>query len=185
MDGPLVLLDDVGALRLYASEAELAESGEDPGSTRCVIGRHGEYFHLLADPDARGLRVSRQIGMIAHETLWEHLRRQREVAPELHRILRRFPESREDFLAELFEELSLEAPGDQRAWTVSSQGQVWHCQGLDGVDRVVAQRAGVPDGKVVVRDPYGHAYVPRVVKHGSLARRLRGRPLYVEVVGQE
>jgi hypothetical protein len=182
MDGPLVLLDDVGALRLYASEAELAESGEDPGSTRCVIGRHGEYFHLLSDQDGR-LHVSGQIGTIAQETLWEHLRRQREVAPELHRILRHFPESREEFLAELFEELRLEMPGDQRAWTVSSHGQVWHCQGLDGVDRVVVQHNGLPDGKVV--DPYGHAYVPRVMKHGPLARRLRGRPLYVEVVGPE
>jgi hypothetical protein len=183
MDGPLVLIDDVGALRLYASEAELAEAGEDPGSTRCVIGRHGEYFHLVASPEGR-LGLSRQMGTVAYETLWDHLKRQREVEPELHRIQRRFPVSGEEFLDELFEELSLETPGDRRPWTVSSHGQVWHCEGLDGVDRVVTQRAGVPDGAVLVRDPYGHSYVARVVKHGTLARRLHGRPLYVEVVPQ-
>jgi hypothetical protein len=183
MDGPLVLLDELGAFRLYPSFADLAAAGEDPGSTRCVIGRHGEYFHLEQAPE--GLRLSRRMGTVTYETLREHMVRQRELEPALHRILRRFPESREEFLAELFEELALEAPGDRAVWTVAEQGRVWHCEGLDGVDRVVAERSALPDGEILVRDPYGHAYVPRVVKRGALARRLHGRPLYVEVVGKE
>jgi hypothetical protein len=36
-------------------------------------------------------------------------------------------------------------------------------------------------GAVVVADPFGHRYVPHVPTKRALARRLGGRPLYIEI----
>ncbi|AMM31593.1 hypothetical protein SA2016_0905 [Sinomonas atrocyanea] len=174
----LIVLDDEGQFRLYAAEAELLRSQERPGSTRCVIDRTGQYYHLQADPHGR-LVLGRPLGPAEHHSLRQHLLRQQHLHPEAHRLRRRHcPTSREEFLEAIFEELALEGPGDDQPWTVRAGRQSWRCNGLRAVDAQVARASG----PVVVTDPFGHAYRPRVPWNRALARRLRGHPLYVEIL---
>ncbi|MGT2464221.1 hypothetical protein [Sinomonas atrocyanea] len=175
--GPLIVLDDEGQFRRFSSEAELLRSQERPESTRCVIDRVGQYFHLLADPDGR-LVLSRPLGPVEHHSLRQHFLRQQHGHPEMHRLLRLYPATREEFLEAIFEELELEGPGDDQGWTLQSGQQSQQCAGLRALDAQVARASG----PVSVTDPFGHAYRPRIPWNRALARRLRGHPLYIEVV---
>ncbi|NUP75659.1 MAG: hypothetical protein HOQ07_13585, partial [Sinomonas sp.] len=124
-----------------------------------------------------GARLSRSLGVVEYHTLRDQFLRHRRLVPWQHRVFRLLPSSGPAFLEELFEELSLEAPGDDGEWTVSFAGKEWRCRGLDAVDRCVA-RAEHP----IARDPQGHAYGVRITRHGRLGRKLGGLPLYVELM---
>jgi hypothetical protein len=173
---PLIVLVDDGQFRRYASEAELLRSQERPESTRCVIDRIGQYYHLQADPDGL-LALSRPLGPVDHYSLREHFLRQQHWHPEDYRLLRRYPATREEFLEAIFEELELEDPEDDQPWILQSGHQTWRCAGLRAVDVQTARAYG----PVVVTDPFGHAYRPRTPANHALARRLRGHPLYIEI----
>lgn len=173
---PLVLLDDGGEFRLYRSEGALLASQESPEGTRGVIDPIGRYYQLRADRDG-GLQLSSPLGPVEHYTLRQQFLARQHIHPEAHRLLRRYPRSREDFMEMLFQELELEDPADGRAWTATAMHQSWRCNGLQGVDSLVAHTPG----PVLVTDPFGHRYRPRTVRHGRIGRRLRGRPLYIEI----
>lgn len=173
---PLIVLDDGGQFRRYGTEAELLRSQERPESTRCVIDRIGQYYHLQADPDGR-LVLSRPLGPVEHHSLRQHFLRQQHRHPEDHRLLRRFPATREEFLEAIFEELELEDPADDQPWTVESGNQTLRCTGLNAVDALTVRARG----PVVVADPFGHSYRPRAPRNRALARRLHGHPLYIEI----
>ncbi|GAB2738397.1 hypothetical protein [Sinomonas soli] len=173
---PLIVIDDDGEFHLFRTEAELLRSGERPGSSRCVIDRSGQYRHLLAGPDGL-LALSRSLGPADHYSLRQQFLRQQHAHPEAHRLLRRYPSTREDVLASIFEELELEAPSDVQGWTVQAGVVRSRCAGLHAVDEQMAHRTGA----VVVADPFGHRYVPHAPSNRALARRLGGRPLYVEI----
>ncbi|WP_422935316.1 hypothetical protein [Sinomonas sp. P47F7] len=175
---PLVVLDDAGVFRRYRDVGALVGSGQRPESTRCVVDRDGQYFHLETDP-AGNLRLSRPFGPIEFHSLRGQFVRDQHRHPELHRILRVYPDTMGAFLDSLFEELALEEPGDEQQWLVIAGGQTLRAPGLDAVDRRVVR---APEASVVV-DPFGHRYRPRMVRRGGLARRLRGRPVYVEIAG--
>ena len=177
---PVIVLDDEGQFRRYASEAELLRSQETPESTRCVIDRTGQYRHLQTDPDGC-LALSRPLGPVEHHSLREHFLRQQHRHPEDYRLLRRYPATREEFLEAIFEELELEDPEDDQPWILQSGHQTWRCAGLGAVDAQAARAYG----PVVVTDPFGHAYRPRMPAGHALARRLKGHPLYIEITRQE
>ncbi|MGT2461452.1 hypothetical protein [Sinomonas atrocyanea] len=173
---PLIVIDDDGEFHLFRTEAELLRSDEQPGSSRCVIDRSGQYCHLLAGPDGL-LAVSRPLGPADHYSLRQQFLRRQHDHPEAHRLLRRYPSTREDVLASIFEELELEAPSDTQGWTVQAGAVAMPCAGLHAVDEQMARRTGA----VVVSDSYGHRYVPHAPMNRDLARRLGGRPLYIEI----
>ncbi|NUP73065.1 MAG: hypothetical protein HOQ07_00160 [Sinomonas sp.] len=175
----LVLLDEYGEFRLYGSETDLLRSHEEPESTRCVIDRLGQYLHLQRDPLGR-LALSRPLGPADHLSLLQQFRREQHRHPDDHRLLRRYPATREQVLDTIFEELEAEDPADAHTWTVETGHGIWLCQGLGAVDARVAQS---PD-PALVTDPYGHSYRPHTLQHGAVARRLHGRPLYVELTRQ-
>ncbi|MDP9885876.1 hypothetical protein J2W21_003401 [Sinomonas atrocyanea] len=177
---PLIVVDDDGEFHLYRTEAELLRSDERPGTSRCVIDRSGLYRHLLAGPDGL-LAVSRSLGPADHYSLRQQFLRQQHAHPEAHRLLRRYPSTREDVLSAIFEELELEDPADRQEWTLHAGPTTTRCAGLHAVDAQTAHRAGV----VVVADPFGHLYVPHAPTNRGLARRLRGNPLYVEIGPQD
>jgi hypothetical protein len=173
---PLIVVDDDGEFRLYRTEAELLRSDERPGSSRCVIDRSGQYRHLLTGPDGL-LAVSRSLGQADHYSLRQQFLRQQHAHPEDHRLLRRYPSTREDVLSVIFEELELEGPADLQEWTLHAGPTTTRCAGLHAVDAQIAHRAG----GVIVADPFGHCYLPHAPANRGLARRLRGNPLYIEI----
>ncbi|MDQ0258640.1 hypothetical protein J2W20_000515 [Sinomonas atrocyanea] len=68
-------------------------------------------------------------------------------------------------------------PSDRQGWTVQAGAGASSCAGLLAVDEQMAH----PTGALVVADPFGHRYVPHVPTDRALARRLGGRPLYIEI----
>lgn len=173
---PLILMDDGGELRLYRNQAELLESPEKPESTRCIIDPAGQYYHLHTGPGAH-LLLSRAIGQVEHRTLLEHFLNRQHRNLQEHRLLRCYASTRQETLATIFEELQIEDAADHQAWTVEADHQTWQCTGLAAVDAHVTNARS----PAVVTDPFGRRYRPRTPTHGTLARRLKGRPLYVEI----
>ncbi|BCT77896.1 hypothetical protein SCMU_37380 [Sinomonas cyclohexanicum] len=176
---PLIVIDEAGEFRLYPNEAELLSSDERPETTRCVIDAQGHYLHLEGDAEGHPA-LSRSLGTVEFHVVRQQFLRLQHRRPEDHRLLRRCPATLQEVLGMLFEELDVEAPADHREWIVSTGEERWVCHGLAAVDERVART----DRPVLVTDPFGHVYRPHVMAHGSLARRLRGRPLYVEVQPQ-
>lgn len=173
---PLIAVEDDGEFRLYCSEAELLRSGERPEGTRCVIDRSGQYRHLLEDADG-ALVLGRSLGQADHYSLRQQFLRQQHARPEAHRLLRRYPSTREEVFSSIFEELELEGPSDWQGWTVQTGAATGRCADLHAVDTQIAHHTG----EVVVADPFGHRYLPHAPADRRLARRLRGRPLYIEI----
>jgi hypothetical protein len=173
---PLIVLDDDGEFRRYGSESDLLQSQERPECIRCVIDRTGQYYHLQADADGR-LLLSRPFGPAEHHSLRQYFLRQQHAHPEMHRLLRLYPSTREEFLETVFEELELEGPADDQPWTIRSGQRSWRCAGFRALDAQIARASG----PVSVTDPFGHAYRPCTPWNRALARRLGRQPLYVEI----
>ncbi|WP_171041367.1 hypothetical protein [Sinomonas susongensis] len=85
--------------------------------------------------------------------------------------------SSRSLLAAIFEELELEDPNDDHDWTIDYEQHTWRCTGLASVGAEVSQA----ERPVVVVDPFGHSYRPRIPRNRPLARHLKGRPLYIEI----
>lgn len=173
---PVVVLDDAGVFRRYGDLASLIASGQQPESTRCVLNREGQYFHLESDGDGK-VTLGRALGSVEFHSLRQQFTRDQHHHPELHRLLRVYPSTMAAFLESLFEELVLEEPDDEQPWLVITENQTLRAFGLGAVDRRVADATG----PTVAVDPFGHRYRPHTVRRGPLARRLHGRPLYVEI----
>lgn len=175
-----VAVDDSGEFSYHQSEQNLMAAFEYVGEAACILDRSGKAYRLGLDTN-RHLMLGPARGAVEFHWLRQAWLDAQNAHPEVHRLRRFFPLTKEEVVSDLFETLTLEHGPEptEGTWSLEINGFASHPASLEDIDRRLLHQDRLEH--VHVKDPFGHIYRPLRHRRHWYLPAIAGFNLYIEI----
>ncbi|MFE4543486.1 hypothetical protein [Arthrobacter sp. NPDC056727] len=175
-----VAVDESGEFSYHRSEQDLVAAFEYTAEAACIMDRSGAGYRLELGPN-RHLVLGPARGPVEFHWLRQAWLDAQSTHPEMYRLRRFFPPTREAVVQDVFETLSLEHGPEpaEGSWSLGLNGAASYPANLPDIDSWLARQDRLEH--VLVKDPFGHCYRPSRHRGHWYLPAQTGLILYVEV----